>query len=226
MNTPASDDAAAGAGGGSAPGGRAGVLELIPLFPLGTLVFPGGVLPLRIFEQRYLDLIKRCMRDGSGFGVVLIRQGSETLTTPGSSLPEIHLAGTYVRIVDFDQLEGGMLGVSCQGQWKFRVGGNQFERDRVMWAPVERLPEEPVTALPPESGGMVELLRQLGEMVPAGVERPPIDFDDPREVGWRLAEMLPLEPELKIELLLLDDPIERLAMLSQLIDAIQARRPS
>lgn len=204
--------------------GAAAVLDLIPLFPLGALVFPGGVLPLRIFEQRYLDLIKRCMRDGTGFGVVLIRAGSDTLATPDAALPEIHLAGTYVEIIDFDQIDDGLLGVCCRGDWKFRVGGCVRERDRVMWAPVERLPDEPVTELPAECAGMVELLRQLGEMAPFETRLPEIDYEDPRQVGWRLAELLPLDPETRVELLTLTDPLERLAILSRLINAMQARR--
>ena len=89
----------------------------IPLFPLGTVLFPGGPLPLRIFEARYIDLVRRCMREGSGFGVVLILDGTEAGDTPA----QICDVGTYARIVDFSGEPGGLLGIEARGERRFRI---------------------------------------------------------------------------------------------------------
>src|SRR5215831_15238826 len=96
----------------------------IPLFPLNTVLFPGGVLPLRIFEPRYLDMVKRCMREGNAFGVVLIRSGNETQSTVAT-----HDVGTLARIVDFDQLPDGLLGITTRGTQRFRACEKHVQDD-------------------------------------------------------------------------------------------------
>ncbi len=97
----------------------------IPLFPLGTVLFPGGPLPLRIFETRYVDLVSRCLRDGSGFGAVLIREGMEA---GGPALT--YDVGTYARIVDFSQQPDGLLGIRATGERRFRILARRRARGR------------------------------------------------------------------------------------------------
>src|SRR5512139_3168148 len=119
--------------------------EEIPLFPLNTVLFPGGPLPLRIFEARYLDLVKRCLREDSGFGVVLIREGVEA-----GGPAQTYDVGTYARIVDFSQQPDGLLGIRAQGERRFRIVERRRARDGLNLADVEWLPADPSVALPEE----------------------------------------------------------------------------
>ena len=185
----------------------------IPLFPLGTVLFPGGPLPLRIFETRYIDLVRRCLRDGSGFGVVLIREGVEA-GGPALTLD----VGTYARIVDFSQQPDGLLGIRAAGERRFRILARRRERDGLNVADVEWLPEESSSPLPEEFAelgpALDAILAQVGEPF-ASLER---RLDDAAWVAGRLTEILPIPPGHKQHCLELDDPVERLRFLRPLFE--------
>jgi Lon protease-like protein len=186
---------------------------VIPLFPLNTVLFPDGPLPLRIFETRYVDMVRYCMREHCPFGVVLIRSGSEVGTGAG----ETSAIGTTARIVDFNALPDGLLGITCLGERKFSVSKHWQQEDGLHVADVEfAAPEEP-TDLPFEYDHLGELLRkvlpELGELY-ANV---PKYFSNASWVGCRLAEILPIALSEKQYCLELDDPIARLARLNPLI---------
>lgn len=185
----------------------------IPLFPLGTVLFPGGPLGLRIFEARYIDMIRRCMREDSGFGVVLIREGPEA-GGPATTFD----VGTYARIADFSQQPDGLLGISATGTRRFRILERRRARDGLNLADVEWLPEEQVVPLPEEFadlGPAVEAAIGQAGAAYLGLERHPSD------AGWvsaRLAEILPLPAGHKQHCLELDDPVERLRYLRPLFE--------
>jgi Lon protease-like protein len=185
----------------------------IPLFPLGTVLFPGGPLPLRIFEARYVDLVRRCLRDGSGFGSVLIREGVEA---GGPALT--FDVGTYARIVDFSQEPDGLLGIRAAGERRFRILERRRERDGLNVATVEWLTEDPSQPLPAEFAelgpALDAILAQVGEPF-ASLER---HLDDAAWVAGRLAEILPVPPGHKQHCLELDDPVERLRFLRPLFE--------
>jgi len=185
----------------------------ILLFPLGTVLFPGGPLPLRIFEARYIDLVRRCLRDGSGFGVVLIREGVEA----GGPALTFDI-GTYARIVDFSQQPDGLLGIHAAGERRFRILARRRERDGLNVADVEWLPEEPPQPLPEELAelgpALDAILSQVGEPY-ASLER---HLGDAAWVAGRLAEILPIPPGHKQHCLELDDAIERLRFLRPLFE--------
>lgn len=184
----------------------------LPLFPLNTVLFPGGPLPLRIFEPRYVDMVGRCLRENQGFGVVLIRDGTETGTA------EFHDVGTLARVVDFTQLPEGLLGLATIGGERFRVRSHHRQADGLNVGDVEFLHEEPVRELPEEfrhlGDVLGKLLPELGEHY-AHVENRPTDAS---WVGYRLAEILPLTPESRQYCLELDHPLERLRLLDALIN--------
>jgi uncharacterized protein len=193
----------------------------LPLFPLHPVLFPGGRLPLQIFETRYLDMVVRCMRDGHPFGVVLIRRGSDARLTPDASQPEIFDVGTEAHITDFNQLSNGRLGIVVRGGRKFRVLSVREQPDHLLVGEVEYLPEEPALGIGREHQELVDILRELVKhplIQRLGVE---IEFDDARSVGWRLAELLPIEPEIKQSLLKLQWPRERLQELCRLVDKLR-----
>jgi uncharacterized protein len=184
----------------------------IALFPLNTVLFPGGPLPLRIFETRYTDMVCRCMREQSAFGVVLIRAGVESGEV--ASAADI---GTTARIVDFYQLPDRLLGITCQGERRFRVLSRRRQPDGLNLATVEWLPEDSGVVVPAEYQHLADLLRkvlpELGEIY----QSVPKHFDDAAWVGARLVEILPISLGDKQACLEMDDPLQRLARVSPLI---------
>ena len=192
----------------------------IPLFPLGTVLFQGGTLPLQIFEPRYLDMVSRCMRESSPFGVVLIRSGSDTWL-PGTAGPDIFQIGTEARIVDFNQLGNGRLGITARGERKFRIRELSEQADHLLIGRINYLPEEPAVAVGKEHEDLVALLEQLLDHPSVRALDLEIDLQDARSVGWRLSELLPIEAEIKQSLLQLQLPRERLSELTRLVNKLR-----
>ena len=186
---------------------------MIALFPLNIVLFPGGPLPLRIFETRYVDMVGRCMREGTNFGVVLIREGREV------GPAETFDVGTLADIVDFHQLSDGLLGLSCVGRQRFRIRSRHTQADGLNLAEVDPLQPDSAVPVPARHSRLAELLKnvlpQLGEVY-EGIEMRP---EDAVWVGYRLAEILPIPLADKQRILELDDPIERLDVLSPLAPA-------
>jgi hypothetical protein len=190
----------------------------IPLFPLHTVLFPGGPLRLRIFEPRYLDMVSRCMREDSGFGVALIVAGSEA----GGSAQTVEI-GTLARIVDFEQLEDGLLGITARGERRFRIVHVHQESDGLNVSQVEWLDDEVRAEVPPQHAVLAELLRRAMEQIgPAYGELTPA-YENASWVGMRLAEILPLAPTERQELLELNDAAERLQWLQSRLNIQEAR---
>jgi len=187
---------------------------MIPLFPLNTVLFPYGPLPLRIFETRYVDMVRYCMREQSPFGVVLIRAGSEV---GSAGVGETSVVGTTARILDFNALPDGLLGITCLGERKFSVSKHWQQEDGLHCADVELAQPEESVDVPFEYEHLSELLRkvlpELGELY----AHVPKYFSNASWVGCRLAEILPIALSEKQFCLELDDPIARLARLSPLI---------
>ena len=182
----------------------------IALFPLNVVLFPEGPLPLRIFETRYVDMVRRCMREDQRFGVALIREGSEV------GPAETFDVGTMVKIVDFHQLSDGFLGLSCVGEQRFRIISRSRQTDGLNLADIESFEREALVAVPERHARLTELLKtvlpQLGEVY-AGIT---MRLDDAAWVGHRLAEILPIAAAEKQFCLELNDPIRRLDVLSPL----------
>ncbi|MEY2909224.1 MAG: hypothetical protein RLZZ602_1747 [Pseudomonadota bacterium] len=172
----------------------------IPLFPLSTTLMPHGLLSLQIFEQRYLDLIASCMRTGTGFGVIWLRKGRE-VASQGLDTPDIGDYGTYARIVDFDQLPNGLLGITVKGGERFDVIDAWREPSQLVKARVEMesaLPEVPVL----ESWrSLVEVLRGLEAHPHIQRMQLTINYDNAWEVAYSLVQLLPFEESVKYELL-------------------------
>ena len=179
---------------------------VIPLFPLHAVLFPGGPLPLRIFETRYTDMVRRCMREQQPFGVVLIQEGEEA--GPVATTATI---GCSVRIADFYTLQDGLLGISCVGERKFRVQRVWRAPDGLNMGEVSWLAPEPAIPLPADHV-------RLGDSVRAALEEQK-HFDDAAWVSGRLTELLPIGLNDKQVLLELDDPLARLAALLELVPA-------
>jgi len=185
----------------------------IPLFPLGTVLFPDGILPLRIFEPRYLTMIGNCMRNGTGFGVVLISQGRE------AGIPaKFHKVGTVARIDDFDQLDDGHLGLSCHGEYRFKIISHAIQDDQLITAEVAPVAAEDHSEILPEHAAMSDFVRELyhKEALKAWAEGMQPQWQNGEWLGCRLCEILPLSMESRQALLEMQSS-ERLSQLSKIM---------
>jgi uncharacterized protein len=188
--------------------------NVIPLFPLHTVLFPGGPLPLRIFEARYIDMVGRCSREQTPFGVVLIQEGEEA-----GEVATTATVGCTARIADFCTLEGGLLGISCVGARKFHVQRVWREADGLNMAEVEYLGAEPGLALPAQFAALGETARRAMDELAEHYEHVEKKFDDASWVGARIAELLPMQLLDKQVLMEMSDPIARLDALMGVIAA-------
>lgn len=181
----------------------------VPLFPLRIVLFPGGRLNVRVFEQRYMDMISACLKADSPFGVCLIRHGSEV-----GSAAEPQAVGTLADVVRCDMEQPGILQVSARGGARFRIDATEVSKDQLLAADLNVLPERSA-AMPAHHLRLAAALRSL--LAEAGPEShfPPLRWDDAGWVGGRLAELLPLPVSLKQVLLEMDEPAERLDVLAE-----------
>jgi Lon protease-like protein len=192
-------------------------LSDILLFPLSTVLFPGGPLTLRIFERRYLDLVRDCSRSGSGFGVCLILQGRE------AGEPAVPAAvGTVARITDFYTLPDGLLGISAEGAERFQVATTRVRDNGLVHGEVRFWPDEPRVPVSPEYALLATILERLIERSGGPfVKAERACYDDASWVGFRLAENLPLAQPERQHLLQMTDPLQRLAALMHYMPRFQ-----
>jgi len=186
----------------------------LPLFPLQTVLFPGGRLPLRIFEQRYLGMAKSCLRDGALFGVCLIREGREV---GEPALPEE--IGCTARLVEWDMPQLGLLQVVARGERRFRILGRRVQGDGLALAEIELLGDARDAPIDAQGDLCARVLRRIVEAAPPGLVEAPPRFESADWVSARLAELLPLSPAAKQRLLEMDEARDRLEVLRRLISA-------
>ena len=190
----------------------------LSLFPLHTVLFPGSVLQLKIFEQRYLDLVKTSMRNNCGFVVVLINQGNEVNDTP-----TIHRIGTYVEITDFEMLDNGLLGITIKAKHKVLIKNTTTQHDGLLNGEAEPIADEDDST--PEN---LEKYHHLKSMLETLVEHPllkeqycDINYQSLSEISYRLSEFLPTSNINKQELLEIAHVEDRLIKIEVLIEQLQ-----
>jgi len=189
----------------------------LPLFPLNAVLFPGSTLGLRIFEARYLDMVRECARAGRAFGVCLIMQGQEA---GDPALPAA--VGTLAHIVDFDTLPDGLLGISVIGGGRFRVQKSRIRGNGLVIGEVREWPEEPIVPVPVEFSLLPAILERLAEQAGLAWRNGPRErYDDASWVGFRLAELLPLGDAERQHLLEITDPLDRLTALRDAMPRFQ-----
>jgi len=199
-------------------------LSSLPLFPLGAVLFPGGVMPLRIFEVRYLDMIGRCHKAGVPFGVVTLTQGAE-VRRPGGGVEAFHSVGTLATITALETPQPGLMTIQCHGEQRFRIARSEQLKHGLWIADVQRLADDLPIPVPDDlkhaSNALERVLdtlraRQTPSNAPAHIEGP-MCFDD---CGWlanRWSEILPVPLELKQRLMQLDNPLVRLELVSDIL---------
>ncbi len=196
-------------------------LHGLPLFPLETVLFPGGVLPLRIFEVRYLDMIRKCHAVGAPFGVVRLRKGREV---SAAGIEEAFAeVGTLAQIQELTTVQSGLLSVVCTGQQRFRVLRSERAKYGLWTAHVERVDDDQPVAVPPEhekiSQGLAILMAQLKARGAAHLPDAEA-FGDCAWVANRWAELLPLPAELKQQLMQLESPLVRLDLVGDALERL------
>ncbi len=186
--------------------------ETIPIFPLQTILFPRALLPLRIFEVRYMDMARECLRESSAFGICLIREGQEV---GAPAVPEP--VGCIARLGECDMEELGILKVVARGEDRFRILSSEVGKQGLIVAEVERLAAEADAIEAPGLAECADFLRKL--IAGIGPQRfaEPYLFDNATWVGFRLAEILPLRSEVKQKLLEVTDATLRLAVLHRFL---------
>ena len=207
-------------------------LPSLPLFPLSTVLFPGGYLPLQIFEVRYLDMIGKCFKAGAPFGVVTLNQGKEVRQAPsgapgGDSFAQeiFYPTGTLARITTLSRPQAGLMLIQCQGLQRFVVNSHELLKHGLWVANVNVLHSDLPVAVPDDLRGVATALERVintllaqktdPEQMPV---QPPYQLDDCAWVGNRWCELLPMATELRHRLMALDNPLVRLELVSDLLE--------
>jgi len=190
----------------------------LALFPLNTVLFPGSILPLQIFEQRYLNLIKECMKQQTGFVTVLISEGKEVGATP-----QIYRVGCYVEIIDWQSLPNGLLGISVQAKYRVRLSDSSARDDGLLFAEATSLESafDDSLELPKGFEPLSATLQQLLKHPFAQHYEDTINFDKASDVCFRLSELLPISNKHKQLLLESDNMMQMLDQLALHINALQ-----
>jgi Lon protease-like protein len=194
---------------------------IIPLFPLQSVLFPGGRLPLRIFEQRYMDMAKVCLKESASFGICLIASGEE-VAAAGRKPAVPHLVGTLAHIADWDMQQLGVLDIVAQGGERFRLLRHWAEDSGLLRGEIELMAVPPVLPVPGSYARLVPLLRAIVEEMAAGAPNAPATphrFFDAGWLGMRYAEVLPIPAAARQKLLELDDSIDRLEIIYRFLES-------
>jgi len=197
-------------------------LSSLPLFPLGAVLFPGGLLPLRIFEVRYLDMIRKCHLADAPFGVVNLSSGHEVQKPGGKeSFSQI---GTLATIAEFEAPQPGLMTIRCTGAQRFRITASNQLKHGLWIADVERLPPDMAVQIPddlkPTAVALGKLIKNLQERELSPEQMPligPWQLDDCGWVANRWCELLPLSPSIKQRMMELDNPLVRLELVSDVL---------
>ena len=192
------------------------------IFPLNTIIFPGGILPLQIFEQRYLSLIKDCMKNETGFVIVLISEGKEV-----GAAPQIYSVGCYVEIIDWESLPNGLLGISIQAKERVRLSNISVRDDGLLLAEtsplessLESAPDKQPT-LPDVFLPLADTLKQLMQHPFAKRYQDSIDYENVADICYRLSELLPISNKEKQSLLETESAQQMLDQLTLHISRLQ-----
>ena len=191
----------------------------LPLFPLSGVLMPYGRMPLQIFEPRYLDLVRDCMKTDSAFGVVWIRRGAE-IAQRGSASPQLGDYGTTARIVDWDQLPNGLLGLTIQGGQRFDLGATEVRANGLVVGQVELRPQLEPVAMEPRWQSLLDILHSLETHPHIQRMALQLDYDDAWQVACTLIQLLPLEEALKYQLLGIDSIEALMAELDTILNQI------
>ncbi|HIG79317.1 MAG TPA: peptidase S16, lon-like protein [Cycloclasticus sp.] len=180
----------------------------VPIFPLSTVLFPEGVMLLRIFETRYLDMVSRCLKQDVPFGVCMIADGSEV-----GEAANCYQIGTLAKIINWDQTKGGVLAIEALGCQRFKILDSDISKQELITASIQLLGDAPSVPIPDELVTLTGMLRNVLNKNERSAILDDKQFHDANWVGYRLTEVLPMDNVIRQRLLEIDDPIERLYLI-------------
>ncbi|MBI5899691.1 MAG: LON peptidase substrate-binding domain-containing protein [Rhodocyclales bacterium] len=194
---------------------------IVPLFPLRSVLFPGGRLPMKIFEQRYMDMVTVCLKESASFGICLLAAGEE-VARPGQAPAVPERFGTLAHITDWDMPQLGVLNIVAQGGERFHILRHWVEPSGLLRGEIERVPEPAALPIPGAYARLVPLLRAIIEdMAKTAPNAPakPYRFFDVGWLGMRYAEVLPIPLAAKQKLLEIEDGIDRLEIIYRFLES-------
>ena len=182
----------------------------IPIFPLSSITFPGGYMPLRIFETRYIDMVKDCVKNNTGFGI--------SLSKPNNI--DYYDVGTYCKISDWEQMDDGLLGITIRGKYRYRITNSGAQSDGLIRADIEHMDEPSFVDVPKELMPYSDFLKNILEQYTKFYhDEAPKYFTESGWVGSRLAEILPMPLDEKQVILEIEDYLVRLYRIKDYIDS-------
>ena len=194
--------------------------EALPLFPLRAVLLPGGRVPLQIFEPRYLDLVSRCMKQDSGFGIVRITTGHEIVLAQGATPPQTAPTGTLARIVDWDALPQGRLRITIEGSRRLRVVSTRIAADHLMQGEVEWIEDAPTAPLGDQYSHLLEIMNGLCEH-PALRRLGVLARDhDSLSLAYAMAQYLPIDEDERYAVLTENDPLIALERIDRIVQEL------
>lgn len=192
----------------------------LAIFPLSTILFPGGVLPLRVFEARYMDMVRECMKEDRPFGVCQITRGTES-----GRAAEHESIGCLAKITQWDMPQLGLLHLRVTGVHRFSIQSRGIEKSGLIRADVELMDDDPEVGVPQELVGCRDLVKRLVAQLESEEPRqerrlvsPPYCFESASWISNRLCEFLPIPPKAKQKLMELDEPLTRLYLVKQFLE--------
>ena len=204
--------------------------DAIPLFPLGAVLFPDGMLPLRIFEVRYLTMIKQCHKSGKPFGVIALTQGQEVQRAGPSPGERFHTIGTLAEIIYYQTPQPGLIAIITRGTSRFQVTASEQTPHGLWMADIEPVPADPHVKVPSDLAYVAANLVRMLELFESaeGSSLPPLlephRFDDAGWVANRWCERLPVPAEDRQRMMAMGDPLLRLELISDLLDLTEFGR--
>ena len=187
----------------------------VPLFPLNTVLFPGGILPLKIFEARYLDLVSECLRTDKEFGICLISSGDEVA---GSA--KCYEIGTMAKIIDWDKRDDGLLEIVVEGGQRFRLLDKRERANHLAEGDVLLIEDDDCEEIPVQYQLLSDLLRQIAQKFELSYQSEHELYENAAWVGYRLSEVLPLESDERQALLEIDNVMNRLQHIQEAIEDV------
>jgi hypothetical protein len=199
-------------------------LSSLPLFPLGSVLFPGGLLALRVFEVRYLDMVRKCHQAGAPFGVVALTQGRE-VRQAGAPEEQFNDVGTLAVIEQIDTPQPGLITLLCRGSQRFRITQRSHLPHGLWIADVGHIDPDLMVQIPQDlrkaSTALAQVLHTLKQRdpeIPTAIVPTAAQLDDCGWVANRWCELLPVPLELKQRLMELDNPLVRLELVGDILE--------
>tara|TARA_B100000949_G_C14279301_1_gene451077 strand:- start:1991 stop:2590 length:600 start_codon:yes stop_codon:yes gene_type:complete len=184
----------------------------VPIFPLRSIVLPGGLFPLRIFERRYLDMVTECIKTDQGFCISLVRTEK-----PNSYVTDIYEYGSWVKISDWNKLEDGLLGITVEGKNIARISNTSLDHENLLRGEIEKLDLEKEYLIPQKYLTLSKFYKKIYPNLKSFIDTKEEKFADASWIGYRLTELLPIDLELKAELISISNAIERLEKINQIM---------